>query len=388
MSPSQASGAKPAILQIVPALDAGGVERTTIDIAQALSRDGYAPLVASAGGRLEPQLIAAGGELIRLPMASKAPHTILANAWRLRDIIRTRNVKLVHARSRAPAWSALLAARMTGVPFVTTYAGIYNASGAAKRFYNSVMVRADAVIANSQWTARHIGSEYRIKPSRLVVIHRGVDLSEFDPAGVAPDRIAASRKAWNAKEGETVILLPGRLTRWKGQTVFLDALAQMKRDGRLANVRAVIAGDAQGRGEYEAELRRRAGAGGLGDSIVFAGHIRDMPAAYLAADIVVSASTDPEAFGRVAAEAGAMAKSVIASDHGGARETVLDGVSGILTRPGDSAALAEVMARLIAAGPAARSNMGAKGRAHVAQNFTRVRMCADTLALYRSLMPK
>jgi glycosyltransferase involved in cell wall biosynthesis len=380
------SDTRPAILQVTPALDAGGVERTTVEIAAALAQAGFRPLVASAGGRLEAQLKDAGGELIRLPLAGKAPHAIVANMFRLAGVIRSQDVKLVHARSRAPAWSALRAARMTSVPFVTTYHGIYNASNALKRFYNSAMVRGDAVIANSQWTADHIAAEYPGVAKRVAVIPRGVDLSVFDPGGVAPDRVTKLRAQWGAKPEDVVALLPGRLTRWKGQLVLINAFAELLRANALGNLRAVLIGDAQGRDDYKEELRSAIRAGNLGERVVLADHVSDMATAYLASDIVLSTSTDPEAFGRVAAEGAAMGRPVIATDHGGARETVLPNMSGFLVPPGDSAALAKTLQVLTAAGADARAAMGVKGRARIAARYTVDRMCADTLALYRALL--
>ncbi len=337
---------------------------------------------------MESELAAAGGELIRMSASAKAPHTIIANANALRTLIRSRNVKLIHARSRAPAWSALLAARMTHIPFVTTYHGIYNASNALKRFYNSVMLRSDAVIANSGWTAAHIAREYKRQPKRLVVIPRGIDLSRFDPAGVSPSRVSDLRKAWGVGEDDFVALLPGRLTRWKGQGVLIDAFAQLLNDGKLSRIRAVLAGDAQGRDAYAAELRKDIANAGLSGTILIAGHIDDMATAYAASDVVISASTDPEAFGRIAAEASAMARPVIAADHGGARETVLANVSGILVEPGNAAALANAVAQVAAMSPEARATMGRAGRAHIANNYSRDRMCAETIALYRSLLAR
>lgn len=377
---------KPVILQVIPELNTGGAERTTLDVAAALVREGFTALVASEGGRAEPELEACGAELIRMNAASKAPQRMLSNAFVLRDLIRKRGVKLVHARSRAPAWSALMAAGMTGVPFVTTYHGIYNAGNPLKRFYNSVMVRADAVIANSQWTADHILREYRHPPRRLVVIPRGTDPARFDPAAMAPERAAQMRKNWLVGEEDFVILLPGRLTRWKGQGVLIDALAILKSRGDLGNVRAVLAGDAQGRDDYERELRGKIEKKSLSANVIVAGHVDDMPAAYAAADVVVSASIDPEAFGRVAAEASAMAKPVIASDHGGARETVLTNVSGFLVPPGDATAMAQALEKVIATPPHGRVNMGMAGRAHIIRNYSRDRMCEETIALYRSLI--
>ncbi len=375
---SESGPARPAILQLVPALDTGGAERTTIDVAAALRDGGYAALVASEGGRLAGELKAAGGEWIALPLASKSPLTMIANAFRLARLIRARNVKLVHARSRAPAWSGLWAAKMTGVPFVTTYHGIYNAKQPLKRFYNSAMVRGRAVIANSQWTADHIAREYAIAPQEITVIPRGVDLRVFDPAKVSRERIAALRTQWGVKDDEVVILLPGRLTRWKGQHVLIAALKLAKRSG----FRAILAGDAQGRDAYEAELRRAA----HGSNVVIAGHVGDMAAAYLAADIVISASTDAEAFGRVAAEAGAMGRAVIATDHGGARETIVAERTGLLVPPGDAGALARAIERLADMGVEGRAAMGGEARRHIRTHFTRETMCADTLALYRRLL--
>ena len=214
----------PAVLQVVPSLNAGGAERTTLDIARALVANGFRALVATEGGRLEYELVSSGGEMIRMPVARKSLHTILSNASAMADVIRRQNVILVHARSRAPAWSAMMAARRTKIPFVTTYHGIYNGKSRLKRWYNSIMARGDAVIANSEWTASHILSTYRFQPKHLTIIPRGIDLQKFDPAAVEPDRVEKFRRFWGAKETDRVVLLPGRLSRWKGQLVFLRAL--------------------------------------------------------------------------------------------------------------------------------------------------------------------
>jgi len=241
-------------------------------------------------------------------------------------------------------------------------------------------MRVHVITGDFGLTAAHIAREYKIAPEDITVIHRGVDLAKFDPASVAPERVANLRAQWGVVEIDLVILLPGRLTRWKGQMVLIEALAKLKPQ----NVRTILAGDAQGRDAYESELRNAIAAAGL--NVFIAGHVSDMAAAYLAADIVVSASTDPEAFGRVAAEAGAMGRPVIATDHGGARETILRGASGELVTPGDADALARALERMIAASPQTRAAMGAAARVHIAENFTRERMCADTLALYRRLI--
>jgi glycosyltransferase involved in cell wall biosynthesis len=374
----------PAVLQIVPTLSSGGAERSTVDITTALAREGFKPLVVSEGGRMVAELEAAGGEWIRMPVNAKSPLALLANARRLADLIRTRSIALVHARSRAPAWSALWATRRTGTPFLTTWHGAHSAESAAKRLYNSVMLRGDAVIANSQWTADHIRSVYSVRPKKLVVIPRGVDLEAFDPAGVCAERIASQRAQWNARDGEFVILFPGRLSRRKGQLVLIDALAQLVRE--FGNLRAVLVGEAQRRDDYATEIGRAIDRHGLGNVVTIAGHVQDMPAAYLATDIVVSATIEPEAFGRVAAEAAAMERPVIATDHGGAREIVLPDVSGFLVAPGNAHGLAAALRNLIGAGTAGRAAMGARGRAHVLAHFTLARMTADTIALYRELL--
>jgi glycosyltransferase involved in cell wall biosynthesis len=375
----------PVVLQVVPSLEAGGAERTTIDIAHALGQAGFVPLIASEGGRMEAELEGSGAELIRLPVASKNPATIYRNARRLVQIIRKRNVALIHARSRAPAWSAFIAAKRTRIPYVTTYHGIYPAKGALKRFYNSVMARSDAVIANSEWTAAHVRATYPELVKRLAVIPRGLDLSKFDPKTVTPERLTKLRQSWGLAPEDRIILLPGRITRLKGHSVFLAALGLVKRQGKLPpNLRAVLAGDAQGRDDYAREIESEVRS--LDGAALLVPHIADMAAAYLAAEIVVSPSTVPESFGRVPPEAALMGRPVIASDYGGTRETVLAGRSGLLVPPSDAMALAGALADLLARSPYERATMGAAGRAHVVAHYAVEKMCADTIALYRELL--
>jgi glycosyltransferase involved in cell wall biosynthesis len=377
--------AAPVILQIVPELDTGGAERTTIDIARALKETGWTALVATRGGRLAPELADAGGELIRMRVHSKSPRTIWRNAGELTRLIRERNISIVHARSRAPAWSALLAARRCRIPFVTTYHGIYQARGPFKRWYNSVMAKGDVVIANSQWTAEHVRKTYA--PKRLVTIPRGIDLAAFDPATIDNQRVAALRARWHVREDERLVLLPGRLSRWKGQLVLLKAMEALQKSDRLPRgVRLVIAGDAQRRGTYREELKEAVARYDLHGVASIEEHIEDMPAAYLAADIVVSASTEPEAFGRVPPEASAMGRPVIATDHGGARETVLDGETGMLVIPGNVTMLADALETMLGKVRIELMMMGASGRAHIVENFSLDRMCAQTLDVYRSLL--
>ncbi len=369
------------LLQVTPELQAGGVERTTVDVAAAVVRAGGRALVASRGGRLEGELEAAGATLVRMPAHSKNPLTMAANAARLADLIRAEDVSLVHARSRAPAFSALWAARHTGRPFVATYAGVYNARSPLKRWYNAAMTRGDLVIANSAYTREHVIAEHAVDPAKVIAIPRGVDLARFEPDAVSTDRVAAVRAAWGLppEERRTVMLLAGRLTRWKGQRLLLDAAERLRPRGGIV---LIFAGDDQGRSGYRAELEGAIAAAGLTDAARVVGHCADMPAAYLAANLAAAPSMEPEAFGRTAVEPQAMARPVLAADHGGARETVADGETGWLVPPGDAGAWADALARALDTSPERRAAMGAAGRERVRRLFSVQAMTDATLAAY------
>ena len=374
------------VLQVAPELGAGGVERTTVDIAAGLVAAGHEAWVASAGGRLVDALEAAGGQHVALPLASKNPATVLANAARLEALVRRIQADIVHARSRAPAWSALLAARRTGRPFVTTYHGAYGQGGGwggrAKGLYNGVMARGDAVIANSGFTRDLLLARHAPDPVRVTVIHRGTDLAVFDPGRVSPDAVAATRAAWGIGEGVTALLLPARLTGWKGHRVLLDAVARLARP----DLACVFVGDAQGREGYVAELRERAAAAGI--ALALPGHSADMATVYAAADIVVIPSTEPEAFGRTAVEAQAMGRPVIVADHGATPETVREwpepGWTGWRVRPGDPQALADALREALDLDASERAALGHRARENAAR-FGLARMVAETLAVYERL---
>ena len=333
---------KMTVLQVVPELNAGGVERTTIEMAEALHKAGQVPHVVSAGGRMEDEFIRQAGVLHRMDVGSKNPLTLRRHTKALLDIIKGCEIDIVHARSRAPAWPAEAAARAAGVPFVTTYHGIYNAKGRVKRRYNAVMTKGDVIIANSEFTKAHIIKEHGTEPDKIVVIPRGVDMGKFDPLKVSQTDTLAQREIWGVPHTAPLILLPGRLTRWKGQLVAINALAKLDKDCRL-----VLLGDAQGREDYLTEMRMKIDALGLTKQVIIPGHSENMPVAFGAADVVLSASTDPEAFGRVAAEAQAMRKPVVATAHGGAMETVLDGETGYLVAPGDADDMAAALTKAL-----------------------------------------
>ncbi len=371
----------PVVLQVLPALETGGVERGTVDVAAALAAAGGLAVVASSGGPMVRELERAGGLHVTLPVHSKNPFVMRRNVGRLTDLIEAHEVEIVHARSRAPAWSALAAARRTQRPFVATFHGTYGHGNPVKRRYNAVMTRGDVVIAISNFIAEHIRETYGVAIGRVRVIHRGVDLDLFSPRRVSAERMIDLAERWRLTDEDAVVMLPGRLTRWKGQALLLKALARLDR----RDIRCALVGSDQGRRRYRRELERLVKRRGLEDVVLFAGDCRDMPAAYMLADVVVSASTEPEAFGRVAAEAQAMGCPVVASDHGAARETVLAGKTGWLYPPGDADALAEAVGQALAMNAEARERLAKKAMAHIAANFSKEKMCAETLSVYDEL---
>jgi len=375
------------ILQIVPEMATGGVERTTLEVASAIIAAGGRAVVFSAGGRLVHELEALGAHHIYGEANSKNPWTVfVTNASKIAAVIEQERVDLVHARSRAPAWSALVAARRTKVPFVTTYHGIYNAKSGLKRWYNSVMARGDLVIANSGYTRDHVLREHKISPEKLVVIYRGVDVDAFQPQAITEKRRRELADQWNVPLLGTRprAILPARLTAWKGQRVVLEALGHLKSQGMMID--CLMVGDPQGRDTYRADLLQDVRRLGLTGQVHLVGHCHDMPAAFSLADFAVTPSTEPEAFGRTAAEAQAMGLPVIASDLGGARETVEDGVTGFLSPAGDGKALADCMARFMALPAADKAAMGAAGAARVRALFTTRALQSATVSLYRRLI--
>ena len=378
----QTPEAPPVVMQVVPALVTGGAERGTIDVALALTAAGAKTLVVSSGGPMTRELTRAGATHVEMPVHSKNPLVMRANAARLAALVEEHGIDIVHARSRAPAWSARAAARRTRRRFVTTFHGTYNSGNPIKRRYNAIMTQGQRVIAISDFIAEHIKAEYRLPASRIAKIHRGIDTAIFDPAKVPAARVVQLATDWRLPDGAPVIMLPGRLTRWKGQPVFLDALSRLAED----NYCAVLVGSDQGRTAYRAELEKLVGQRGLAAHVRIVDECRDMPAAFMLADVVVSASTDPEAFGRVIAEAQAMGRPVVASDHGGARETVIENRTGWLVPPGDAAELSVALGRALALGADERERVAGEAIANVRENFSKELMCGKTLTLYGRVM--
>ena len=376
----------PTVLQVLPALVTGGVERGTVDIAEAVVQAGGRAIVASAGGPMVTELTRAHAEHVVLPLDSKNPVVVFKNIARLAELIVRENVQIVHARSRAPAWSAWRAARAAGRPFVTTYHGTYGQENALKRWYNSVMVRGERVIAISEFIAGHIRQIYGVPTSRIRVIPRGVDLSRYDLEVIRRERVIDLAHRWRLPDGLPVVMLPGRLTRWKGQSVFIDAIERLAKQMGRRDLQCLLVGSDQGRTGYRRELEQEIERRDLGSIVHVIDDCNDMPAAYMLTDVVVSASTDPEAFGRIIVEAQALGRPVIASDHGGARETVIEGETGWLVPPGDADALARAIRFALSLDGDERRRLSERAIAHIRTNYSKELMCRRTLAVYAEIL--
>ena len=383
----------PTILQIIPRLEAGGAEVTTVEVTEAIVKSAGRALVLSEGGRLQARITEAGGQFVPFPAASKNPARILWNAQRLKAIALRERVGLIHARSRAPAWSALIAARHLGLPFVTTYHGAYRETGRLKNLYNGVMARADIVIANSEYTAQSIRTRYGKPDSGIAVIYRGVDFARFVPDEATLARAAALRKTWGVAPSQRIIFHAARLTPLKGQAIVIEAARLLVETGRLGEAVFVLAGGSQGRDAYAEQLAAQVRAAGVQDRVRLVGHLDDMPAGLAAAHLALMVSVEPEGFGRVAAEAQAMSRPVIVSDIGALHETILappkageESRTGWVVKPGDARALAEAIDRALALPEAQRAAMGSRARAHVLARFSAREMQRATLAVYDRLL--
>ena len=372
------------LLQVLPALDNGGVERGTVDLARFLARNGHRAIVASGGGRLVPELEAAGAIHLTMALASKNPLRIHRNAARLAQVIGEHRVELVHARSRAPAWSAMLAAKRTGRPFVTTFHAVYGGHDRRlKRRYNQVMAKGDRVIAISDFVADHVQQVYGVAPPVLRTIYRGVDVAAFDPKRVGPERVAALADRFCVPAGLKVAVLPGRITKIKGHALAMDAVAKLER----ADFQVLFVGPETPGSLYASELRAKIKSRGLQERVRFVGGCDDMPAAILLADVVLVPSVGPEAFGRASVEAQAMGKPVIVTDVGGLGETLLPASTGWLVPTDDPAELAFALDLALNMPAEAKERLKGRARSWIMDQFTAERMCQQTLAVYAELVP-
>lgn len=369
------------VIQILPELIAGGVERGTLELSRFLVKGGHRSLVISQGGPLVEKLLQEGGRHLRMPYIGEKSPRCLLHLWPLRRLLQERQYHIVHLRSRLPAWMAYLAWKSLPAArrprLVTTFHGFYSINA-----YSAIMTKGERVIAISKAVAEHIQRHYGTPRRRIRLIHRGIDPDYFHPSKVGPDRVARIRNKWGLDGRLPIIMLPGRVTRWKGHADFIRAL------GRIRDLpwRAVCVGPYDASGAFFQELKELIERLSLADGVRFTGHEDDMAAAYAAADLVVSAASDePEAFGRVSIEAQAMARPIIASAHGGSLETVLDGHTGWLFEPGDVQGLARVICSALTC-PDLGRQLGICGFQRVHGRFTIRQMCQSTLDLYRQLL--
>ena len=374
---------QPVILQIVPELGTGGAEQGAIDIAAELVKAGSRAIIVSHGGSRVHELKRVGAEHINLPVHSKNPLTIYSNIGRLKKIISEQGVDIVHVRSRAPAWSAYYACKDNSqVRFMTTFHAPYNIGSKAKQMYNAIMANGERVIAISGHVEKYIHDHYVVNPDHVRLIHRGVAMEKFHPTMVTPQRLIKLSQEWRIPDGTPVIMLPGRITRWKGHLEFIDALRQLNRK----DVFAVMVGPDQGREKFRKEVETAIVEKGLSEQVRIVGNCTDMPAAYMLANLVVSASIEPEGFGRIPIEAQAMGRPCIATNHGGAAETIIHNETGWHVAPGDSADMARAFAHVLELGEQDRALLATKAMNHVAQNFTKDIMCDKTLDVYAELL--
>jgi glycosyltransferase involved in cell wall biosynthesis len=376
-------GAGPRVLQLVPALGEGGAERGTIDLARYLIAHGWTPLVASSGGRGEAELRQSGVATFRLPLHAKNPLVIRANIGRLQRLVQEQGVQLIHARSRAAAWSSWYAARRCGIPLVTTFHGVYRGSTRfLKRRYNGIMAQGDRVIAVSEHVAAHVRERYGVDSDRLRVIPRGIDVDAFAAEAIARERIDALARRWHVPKQARIVMLPGRITRIKGHLLLLQAIEQMTR----RNFVCLLVGRPGRKSSYLREIERQIEARGLSKVVRLVGGCGDMAAALSLADVVVVPSVGPEAFGRVSIEAQALGRPVVATDIGGLGETMMPAATGWLVPPDNPGELARALELALAMPEDARARLAVRARSLVQRHFTIERMAESTIAVYRELL--
>ena len=377
------------VLQVIPKLGFGGAETGCYDIAHYLPENKCKSFIVTSGGELIKFIDKKKVKLIRLPVQTKNPILILFNAIFLIGIILFYNITIVHARSRAPAWSCLIATKLTGRKFVTTFHGTYNFSGNLKKFYNSIMVRSDLIIAGSNFIFSHIKnnySRYFKSKKKFLVIFRGINVDYFDSSTKLESEEKNLLKKWEINKEKKIILMPGRLTHWKGQELFIEAINLVKKELGYEAFHVVILGSDQGRNLYKKKLVRLTEQYRLTNQIKFIDNCRDMALAYKVSDIIVSASIEPEAFGRVAVEAQSMEKLIIASNIGGSNETIINEKTGFLFNSGDANSLSKRIIQAITLDDPSIELMGKEGRKNVIKKFNVEKMCFSTYSEYKRLL--
>ena len=378
------------VLQVIPKLGYGGAETGCYDLAHYLHENDCKSYIVTSGGELIKFINKKKVKLIRLPVQSKNPILILLNAIILTFIIIFFNINIVHARSRAPAWSCLIACKITRCKFVTTFHGTYNFKSSIKKFYNSIMLKSDLIIAGSNFIFSHINEKYSkyLKPEKkFLVIFRGINTDYFNPKKIKYDDELKLIKKWKINNQENkIILLPGRLTTWKGQEMFIESLSKLKKKYPEKKFIAIILGNEQGRKIYKKKLQRLMEQFRLNNEVKFIDSFNLMPLAYKISDVVISSSIEPEAFGRVSVEAQAMEKPIIASNIGGSKETIINDKTGFFFEAGDSTDLSEKIAEIISLSELTLRGIGAEGRKNVIKKFNVEKMCFSTYSEYKKLI--
>ena len=377
------------VLQVIPKLGYGGAETGCYDIAHYLPEQNCESFIVTSGGELLKFVDKKKVKLIRLPVQSKNPILILINSLILAGIILFYNISIVHARSRAPAWSCLLATKLTGRKFVTTFHGTYNFKGKLKKFYNSVMVRSNLIIAGSNFIFSHIKENYSelidVK-KKFLVIFRGINTDYFDPSTKIEDDEKKILKKWEIEKNKKIVLMPGRLTSWKGQELFLEAVNLVNIELGYEAFYAIVLGNDQGRNLYKKKLIRLTEQYRLSNQVKFIDHCKDMALAYKVSDIVVSASIEPEAFGRVSVEAQSMEKLIIASNIGGSNETIINEKTGFLFESGNAKSLCKKIIEALTMDETSLKIIGIEGRKNIIKKFNVEKMCFSTYSEYKRLL--
>ena len=379
----QSKEISPAILQVLPELETGGVETGTIEIACELQKRGIKNFVASQGGRMVHELEKAGIPHLTLPLKSKNIFTMRHNAEKLAQYIKENGINIVHARSRAPAWSAYWAAKAANVHYMTTFHGTYGLGPCGiKKLYNRVMTYGEKIIAISNHIKNHILQNYKADEKNIRLIHRCADIEKFAPAAVTPERMINKIKEYHIAEDKPVLLLPGRITHWKGQHLLLEALHLMKNKDYYC----IITGDAQGRDKYLNSLKELARKYKLENRVGFFGRYSDVPALMMVSDVILSTAIEPEAFGRISVEGQAMGKIVVASDIGGSMDTIQDGITGKFFKSGDSQSLADALDWALTLNDKEKQKISAAAIKNVREHFTKQIMCDKTIDVYREVV--
>ncbi|WP_415278344.1 glycosyltransferase family 4 protein [Candidatus Pelagibacter sp. Uisw_094] len=377
------------VLQVIPKLGYGGAETGCYDLAHYLPENNCSSYIVTSGGELLKFIDRKKVKVIKLPVHSKNPFLILFNSIALIFIILLNNISIVHARSRAPAWSCLFATKITRRKFVTTFHGTYNFKNSIKKFYNSVMVRSDLIIAGSNFIFSHINQnypKYLDLKKRFLVIFRGINVDYFDSSTTLDSEENRLISDWEVDKNKKIILMPGRLTAWKGQETFIEALNLVNKELGYDSFNAVILGSDQGRDIYTKKIKRLAEQYRLTSQLKFIEHCKNMPLAYKISDIIVSASVEPEAFGRVAVEAQSMEKPIIASDIGGSNETISDNVTGFLFQSGNAEALSKKIVEVLQLDESRLKSIGIEGRKNIIKKFNVEKMCFSTYSEYKKLL--